>query len=200
MHLENVCHVSALIDLDTIGNLIDCTLAAKLQLPLQPLQHLLHVQALDSGPIGGGSINPPSGSPRCKPTTHRFYGDHMLVSVFSRKVPQSTSSLSLHHLQTIESPETPPEYHKFKEAFKAKASGLPPHQPYDYIIKLLAGSTPTRNHIYPSSAKETQAVNEYIEEVLQQGYIHPSTSSPSTTYVFVEKIQGGLRPLVPSAL
>lgn len=101
---------------------------------------------------------------------------------------------------TIESPETPPEYHKFKEAFKAKASGLPPHQPYDYIIKLLAGSTPTRNHIYPSSAKETQAVNEYIEEVLQQGYIHPSTSSPSTTYVFVEKIQGGLRPLVPSAL
>lgn len=115
MHLENVCHVSALIDLDTIGNLIDCSLAAKLQLPLQPLQHLLHVQALDSGPIGGGSINPPSGSPRCKPTTHRFYGDHMLVSVFSRKVPQSTSSLSLHHLQTIESPETPPEYHKFKE-------------------------------------------------------------------------------------
>lgn len=35
---------------------IDCTLTKKLQLPLQPLQHPLKVQALDGGPIGEGSV------------------------------------------------------------------------------------------------------------------------------------------------
>lgn len=39
------------------GNFIYRSLAKKLQLPLQPLQHPLKVQALNGGPIGRGSVN-----------------------------------------------------------------------------------------------------------------------------------------------
>ncbi len=36
-------------------------------------------------------------------------------------------------------------------------------------------------------------MEEYIEEALQQGYIHPSTSPAASSFFFVAKKDGGLR-------
>lgn len=42
------------------------------------------------------------------------------------------------------------EYQEYKEVFsKTKASGMPPHCPYDCAIGLLAGAVPESNRIYP---------------------------------------------------
>lgn len=42
------------------------------------------------------------------------------------------------------------------------------------------------NHVYPLWVKETQAIDEYIMEALDQGYICLSTSSASVGFFFVE--------------
>lgn len=71
--------------------------------------------------------------------------------------------------------EIPPEYQEFCEVFSKATSPC--------------------NHIYPLSAKESQAMEEYIDDTLKQGYIHPSTSPASASF-FVEKKGHGLWPCI----
>lgn len=102
---------------------------------------------------------------------------------------------------------------------KNKATGLPPHRPYDYAIDLLLGTMSAQGRIYPLSRTKHTAMEEYVQEALQQGYIEPSTSPASAGFFFMDKKGGGLRtctdyrnlnkitvkypyplPLVPAAL
>lgn len=101
---------------------------------------------------------------------------------------------------SVESPEASsseeilPEYQDLKEVFsKIMASGLSPHWPYDCVINLMASAMTSCKLIYPLSAKETQAVDNYIMEALKQGCI-PSTTSPTSSGFFMEKKRGGLSP------
>ena len=56
-------------------------------------------------------------------------------------------------------------------------------------MDLLAGSA----RIYPLLVAETKAMEEYMHEALQQGFIHTSTSPASAGFFFVAKKDGGLR-------
>ncbi len=104
---------------------------------------------------------------------------------------------------TIESPETcqvshvPSKYQSFKDVFsKEAATHLPPHRPWDCCIDLLHGAKLPRGHIYPLSIPERTAMEEYIKEALNQGFIHPSTSPAASSFFFVAKKDGGLRPCI----
>ncbi len=48
----------------------------------------------------------------------------------------------------------------------------------------------------PLSQPETEAMQKYIEEELSKGFIRPSTSPASAGFFFVQKKDGGLRPLL----
>ncbi|KAK3564885.1 hypothetical protein QTP86_030827 [Hemibagrus guttatus] len=61
------------------------------------------------------------------------------------------------------------------------ATKLPPHQPWDCAIDLLP---------------ENKAMEEYISEALQRGFIRPSTSPAASSFFFVAKKDGGLRPCI----
>ncbi len=104
---------------------------------------------------------------------------------------------------TIESPETrqvthvPPEYQSFKDVFsKEAATHLPPHRPWDCSIDLLHGAKLPKGHIYPLSIPERAAMEEYVKEALNQGFIRPSTSPAGSSFFFVAKKDGGLRPCI----
>ncbi len=111
------------------------------------------------------------------------------------------------HLQicttSIESPvekqsvDIPPCYAPFSDVFCLKrASKLPPHRPWDCAIDLLPGEPVPSGKIYPLSIPEQKAMEEYIEEALQQGYIRPSTSPAASSFFFMAKKDGGLRPCI----
>ncbi len=111
------------------------------------------------------------------------------------------------HLQicttSIESPvekqsvDIPSCYAPFSDVFCPKqASKLPPHWPWDCAIDLLPGEPVPRGRIYPLSIPEQKAIEEYIEEALQQGYVRPSTSPAASSFFFVAKKDGGLRPCI----
>ncbi|KAK3570330.1 hypothetical protein QTP86_017159, partial [Hemibagrus guttatus] len=53
-----------------------------------------------------------------------------------------------------------------------------------------------RGRIYPLSILEEKAMEEYIKEALAQGYIHLSTSPAASSFFFVAKKDGGLRPCI----
>ncbi|KAI2646996.1 Transposon Tf2-9 polyprotein [Labeo rohita] len=111
------------------------------------------------------------------------------------------------HLQvcttSIESPidkqsiEIPTEYTDFQDVFcPRRAADLPPHRPWDCAIDLLPDAQVPKGRIYPLSIPETKAMEEYIQEALAHGYIRPSTSPAASSFFFVAKKDGGLRPCI----
>ncbi|KAI2649352.1 Transposon Tf2-6 polyprotein [Labeo rohita] len=104
---------------------------------------------------------------------------------------------------SIESPDTkvkitiPSHYQDLSEVFsKIKATQLPPHRPWDCAIDLLPNAMPPRSKVYPLSRMEDQAMEDYIEEALESGFIRVSTSPAAAGFFFVNKKDGGLRPCI----
>ncbi len=92
----------------------------------------------------------------------------------------------------VESPEPsttpiiPSDYRAFQDVFsKQAATKLPPHRPLDCAIDLLPGHKLPKGRVYPLSIPEHKAMEEYIQEALNQGYIHPSTSPAVSSFFFV---------------
>lgn len=127
--------------------------------------------------------------PRCFPQLPR-----PLPSVSVQLPLQATSIESPVDKQSVECPS---DYASFKDVFCPKrASRLPPHRPWDCAIDLVPGEPVPRGRIYPLSLPEQKAMEEYIEEALKQGYIIPSTSPAASSFFFVAKKDGGLRPCI----
>ena len=106
-------------------------------------------------------------------------------------------------LRTIEGSESvipthiPPVYVQFQSVFsKKKAYILPPHLQEDCVINLLPGASPPKGRIYPLSIPENEAMDTYIEEALDTGFIRPSTSLAASSYLFVKKRMVSLRPCI----
>ncbi len=125
-------------------------------------------------------------------------------SPLSRSRPSKSKPTTLSiHSTTIESPlvehegEIPLEYRAFQDVFsKRLATQLPPHRPWDCAIDLLPGATLPKGRVYPLSIPEQKAMEEYIQEALQQHFIRPSTSPATSSFFFVAKKDGGLRPCI----
>ncbi len=133
------------------------------------------------------------------------WGESCFPDCFSH-LPHPPKEVSK-HLQicttSIESPvekqsvDIPSCYAPFSDVFCPKqASKLPPYRPWDCAIDLLPGEPVPRGRIYPLSIPEQKAMEEYIEEALQQGYVRPSTSPAASSFFFVAKKDGGLRPCI----
>jgi hypothetical protein len=73
---------------------------------------------------------------------------------------------------------------------------FPPHRPYDCAMELLPGATPPPGHLYSLSTPEAAVMDNYILELLDAGFIRPSTSSACAGFFFVGKKDGGLHPCI----
>ncbi|XP_016404381.1 RNA-directed DNA polymerase homolog [Sinocyclocheilus rhinocerous] len=63
-------------------------------------------------------------------------------------------------------------------------------------IDLLPGAKLPKGRVYPLSIPERKAMEDYIQEALKQGFIRPSTSPAASSFFFVGKNDGGLRPCI----
>uniref|UniRef100_A0A4W5K9D1 ribonuclease H n=1 Tax=Hucho hucho TaxID=62062 RepID=A0A4W5K9D1_9TELE len=79
----------------------------------------------------------------------------------------------------------PAKYQDLREVFsKARATLLPPHQPYDCRIDFLPGTTPPRGRLYSLSGPENKAMEIYIEDSLAAGFIRLSTYPASAGFCY----------------
>ena len=95
---------------------------------------------------------------------------------------------------SLSSAMVPKEYKQFTELFsKESADLLPTHKPWDHQIPIQTGKVPPFGPIYKLSPDEDRALREYIDEMLQKGFIRPSTSPAGAPILFVKKKDGSLR-------
>ncbi|KAL0147444.1 hypothetical protein M9458_057253 [Cirrhinus mrigala] len=113
------------------------------------------------------------------------------VSALINSVP--TASTRTESPEPKVTPEIPAEYRAFQDVFsKPAATQLPPHWPWDCAIELLPGAQLPKGKIYPLFIPEWQAMEEYITEALQQGFIQPSTLPTASSFFFLGKKDGVL--------
>ncbi|KAK3567364.1 hypothetical protein QTP86_019905 [Hemibagrus guttatus] len=133
------------------------------------------------------------------------WGEHCFEGCFPERPGPKLSRIHevQVHATSVESPlenhsiAIPACYSRFSGVFcPKKASKLPPHRPWDCAIDLIPGEPVPRGRIYSLSIPEEKAMEEYITEALAQGYIRPSTSPAASSFFFVAKKDGGLRPSI----
>ncbi len=87
----------------------------------------------------------------------------------------------------------PQEYHEFHNVFSGeKANMLAPHQPYNLKINLEEGAKPFHRLIYSLSPLELTVLRKFLEENIQNSFIHPSKSPWGSPVLFVKKKDGSL--------
>src|SRR5258705_3246403 len=80
------------------------------------------------------------------------------------------------------------DYHEFQDVFSdAKANMLLPHQPYDLQSSLEEGAKPFHSPTYSLSPPELMALQEFLEEHTQNGFICPTKSLWGSPVLFIKK-------------
>jgi hypothetical protein len=122
-------------------------------------------------------------------------------SIFTRSfavalglIVNTTTVESPDHAPQVDLPEEYQDLHRVLS--KTQAPRLPPHHPRDCAIDLLSDAALPRGHVYPLSYEETEAMETYVQESLQQSFVCPSKSPSSSSLFFVKMKDGGLRPCI----
>jgi hypothetical protein len=91
----------------------------------------------------------------------------------------------------------PPEYQRFASVFSEEESHrFPPTRTWDHAITLKNDAPEAINcKVYPMTRTEEEALDKFLDEQLAKGYIQPSISPYASSFFFIKKKDGKLRPV-----
>ena len=93
--------------------------------------------------------------------------------------------------------ELPEVYKKYTSMFsEEEAQRFPPPHPWDHAIDFKSGASDAIDcKVYPMTCTEDDALDEFINEQLAKGYICPLISPYASSFFFIKKKDGKLRPV-----
>jgi hypothetical protein len=102
-----------------------------------------------------------------------------------------------HHLSVDDMESNPIEAIRivleFPDVFPKELPGMPPERKVQFAIELIPGIAPISKRAYRVSRPELVELKKQIDELLEKGYIRPSTSPWAAPVLFVEKKDGTKR-------
>jgi len=112
---------------------------------------------------------------------------------------QATTSteLAIKAQQYVNKVEIPKDYQKFTKVFsKEESKRYPPKQAWDHAIKFKKDTPDAIDcKVYPMNRIKDKAVQQFIKNKLEKGYIHESKSPYASSFFFIHKKDGKLRPV-----
>ena len=84
----------------------------------------------------------------------------------------------------------------FPDVFPEELPGMPPDRDIEFLIELLPGTGPISKRPYRMPANDLVEIKKQIKELLDKGYIRPSSSPWGSPVLLVEKKVGSLRMVV----
>jgi hypothetical protein len=79
---------------------------------------------------------------------------------------------------------------KFPIIFPEELPGMPPDHDIEFVIELMPDTTPSP---YRMATPELTELKEHIKELLEKGFIHPTSSPCGALVIFVLKKDGTQR-------
>ncbi|GKA61475.1 putative reverse transcriptase domain-containing protein [Tanacetum coccineum] len=86
-----------------------------------------------------------------------------------------------------------PVIRNFPEVFPDDLPGLPPPRQVKFRIELVSGATPVARAPYRLAPSELKEVSDQLKELLEKGFIRPSSSPWGAPVLFVKKKDGSFR-------
>jgi hypothetical protein len=74
---------------------------------------------------------------------------------------------------------------EFPDVFPKELSGMPPDQDIEFVIELKPDTTLIYKTPFMMTIRELAELKEHIKELLEKGFIHPSSSPWGTHVIFV---------------
>src|SRR5258707_4105074 len=85
------------------------------------------------------------------------------------------------------------QYQDFRDVFSKEAfDELPPWKAWDHAIDLTPGAELPHSQMFPLSPAEQKELDDFLQENLANGCIHPSKSPMGAPVFFVKKKDGSL--------
>ena len=85
-----------------------------------------------------------------------------------------------------------PVVRNFPEVFPEKLPGVPPPREVEFAIDVAPGTEPISKAPYRMAPAELKELKSQLEEMLEAGFIRPSTSAWGAPVLFVKKKDGSL--------
>jgi hypothetical protein len=82
---------------------------------------------------------------------------------------------------------------EYLEVFPEELPRMPPDRDIEFIIDLVAGTSPIAKRPYRMAASELAELKRQLEELQQSGFIRPSSSPWGAPVLFVKKKDGSMR-------
>jgi hypothetical protein len=82
---------------------------------------------------------------------------------------------------------------EFPDVFPEELPGMPPDRDIEFVTEWKPGTTPIYKTPYRKATLELAELKEHIKELLEKGFIHPSSSPWGTPMIFVPKKDGTQR-------
>src|SRR5260221_775719 len=87
----------------------------------------------------------------------------------------------------------PAQYHDFRDVFSKEAfDELPPWKAWDHTIDLTPRTELPCSQMFPLSPAEQKELDDFLQENLANGHIHPSNSPMAPPVFFVKRMDGFL--------
>jgi hypothetical protein len=86
-----------------------------------------------------------------------------------------------------------PEVNDFSNVLPKELSVMPPDHDIEFMIELKPGTTPIYKTPYRMATPELAELKEHVKELLEKGFIHPSSSPWGAPVIFVPKKDGTQR-------
>jgi hypothetical protein len=95
----------------------------------------------------------------------------------------------VNQLDASQGPEVP-VVSEFPDVFLEELPGMPPDCDIEFVIELMPGTAPIYKSPYWMATLELAELTEHIKELLEKGFVHPSSSSWGAPMIFVQKKDG----------
>ncbi len=140
-------------------------------------------------PIILQSVNP--SIPGKEPIIARMRGDNCWLQA------TTSTELAIKAQQYTQKAEVPKEYQQFTKLFSEEESKrYPPKRAWDHAIKFKKDAPEAVDcKVYPMNRIKDAAVQKFISDELEKGYIRESKSPYASSFFFVKKKDGKLRPV-----
>jgi hypothetical protein len=85
---------------------------------------------------------------------------------------------------------------EYLDVFLEEILGMPPDHDIEFSIELLLGTAPISKRAYRMDVKDLMKLKKQIEELLEKGFIRPSSSPRGASVLFVNNKDGSRRMCV----
>ncbi len=110
-------------------------------------------------------------------------------------IKTTAMELAIQAQQYTTKKEIPREYEGFAKVFSEEESKrYPPKRAWDHVIEFKKDASDAINcKVYPQTQEEDKALQKFLAEEVEKGYIRPSKSPYASPFFYIKKKDGKLR-------